>query len=288
MPMPYSLSKGTILAVLEAIANPVTPAEHDRQRAALASLRAGADLTTIGLVGSANIVTPTGSDPLRERLERNWFGKTSDGAGGWIAQAPFGPANPRTGYWKRYWGDVEGVLRETMIRATEVSLGIDHDADPSTATHHWPVEILWKCPNPWFEGWVTWRRHGPNPSDGQVTVIVASPGEDANKLVNVASLPPGATVPLPEPSVLPPDDQAMWVVTHEQNTPHTVDTLVAVSDGTVVDWLLDTVGALVGLPQETWMVPVPSSTYEGVGPIRVVHVPESAGGSAPFGQRYQP
>jgi hypothetical protein len=283
MPMPYTLAKGTILAVLEDLANPSTPSEHARLVTNLQKLRNGDPLTTISMSG---FPSPAGLAPLVDRLELNWFGKRPDGAGGYLPQPPFSATNTRTGYFKRYYGDVEGILRETLIRTIEVAFGIDHDASLDTATRQWPVEMMWKCPNPWFEGWVTWRRHGPNPADGQVTVILASPAEDANPVINVAALPPGFAAPLPDPTTLPPDHHGMWLVTHEKHVKHNVDALTELPEQSYLDNLIDGVRALVGLAPGTWSIPLPSTTWEGTGVVDVVHIPESAGGAAPYGATY--
>jgi len=287
MPMPYTLAKGTILAVLEDLANPATDDELARLETDLARLRAGDPLTSISLVDSPNVNDPN-LPPLLQRLEWNWFGKVYDGAGGYLAQEPFGPTNTRTGYFKRYYGDVEGIIRETMIRSVEVAFGLDHDAPLDAATRQWPIEILWKCPNPWFEGWVTWRRHGPGRTEGQVTVIVASPAEDVGPLVNVASLPPRAEAPLPDPTTLPADHQGMWVVSHEEHVKHNVDALASLPGVAYVDRLIDGVRPWSGFPTGQWSIPVPSTTWQGVGAIDVVHIPEGAGGAAPFGAPYEP
>jgi hypothetical protein len=286
MPMPYTLAKGTILAVLEGLANPTNPVELDRLRDALAILRdPTVPLTDIAVVHGLEPAT-SGLAPLAERLDRFWFGKHQDASGVWKPQLPFGPGNTRTGYFKRYYGDVEAILRETLVRAIEVSFGLDHDAALADATRQWPVELLWKCPNPWFEGWVTWRRHGTGPTEGQVTVILATPGEDANPVINVAALPPGVTAPLPEPTALSTDDQGMWVVTHHRHVKHNVDLVTPLPDGSALDSLIDAVAALFGRPEREWSIPVPSTTWEGVEGIDVVHVPESAGGAAPFGAAF--
>lgn len=286
MPMPYTLAKGTILAVLEDLANPSTTSERTRLRTALASLRDPAvSLTDIPLVNGLEPAT-AGLGPLADRLDQFWFGKRRDAAGTWQPQSPFGPTNTRTGYFKRYYGDVESILRETLVRAIEVSFGLAHDADLEDGTRQWPVEMLWKCPNPWFEGWVTWRQHGSGATEGQVTVILATPGEDANPVIDVAALPPGATTPLPAPTALPPDERGMWVVTHHRHVKHNVDVMTPLPDGSALDSLIDAVAALLGLPQRQWSIPVPSTTWEGTGGVDVVHVPEPAGGAAPFGATF--
>ena len=40
------------------------------------------------------------------------------------------PRTGATGYWRNWYGDAEGIVRETYTRAIEVSLGIPHDDRP--------------------------------------------------------------------------------------------------------------------------------------------------------------
>ena len=77
-------------------------------------------------------------------------------------------------WWHGYAGDVYEIMRQTMITAAEVSLGIEPGQDPRTAGRKdpWPIELFWHCGQNWFEGWVTWRRNGPG---GQVTVLLCTP-----------------------------------------------------------------------------------------------------------------
>lgn len=49
-----------------------------------------------------------------------------------------------------------------------------NDAPP--ITRWWPIELLWVCGAPTLQGWVTWRRHGIGPTDGQVTIVFTTPG----------------------------------------------------------------------------------------------------------------
>jgi len=180
-------------------------------------------------------------------------------------------------------------MRETLVRAIEVSRGLDHDADWAKATRHWPVECFWKCPNPWVEGWVTWRRSGPNPADGQVTVIIATPADTSNRLNRRPTFLPGAQTPVTEPIVHPPDDHAMWLITQETHVPHGGFALVNVNDAfSVIDAYPDPASAWLARPTGIWAIPVPATMWEDTGPVTVVPLPEDAGGAAPFGRFYEP
>jgi hypothetical protein len=86
-----------------------------------------------------------------------------------------------TGMWDGYQGNVERILATSIVRAIEVSLGLDHDAPIPTAAppRSWPIYFFLKCQQPFFESWVTWQCHSINRrAAGQVTVIWATPGHN--------------------------------------------------------------------------------------------------------------
>jgi hypothetical protein len=269
MPMPYTLSKGPILAVLEDLLNPETPAEIQRLCAGLVMLREGVPLTEIGLVDSTNIkVEASTPEPLDERLNEYWFGKEEDeDTGEWEPQPPFGPRHHTTGYWSDYYGDVENILRETMIRTIEVSLGIDAGGDPAQASRHWDVEVFWKCGNPWVEGWVTWRRNRRHRDEGQVTTIIATPTDTKNQIRTHPARPPHRAAPLEVPKAAPQADHGMWLVTqpeHHRRTPHP-DRVNSTSP--------------ILLARESW--------YDE-GEVTTLELTEAVGGAAPRGLAYMP
>ena len=113
-------------------------------------------------------------------MNTHWFGRIHNPAtGAWEEQAAFNPINPTsTGYWRNWYGDAGGIVAQTFIRAVEVSLGLDH-VPPDTDVSHlhprrcWPIEVFWRCPAPWFEGWVTWRRDDAD--SGHVRRALAHP-----------------------------------------------------------------------------------------------------------------
>jgi hypothetical protein len=286
MPMPYTLTRGPLFTLLENTLNPTTPQEVAVRDDALLALRGGSAITAIPWVTSPDVaaIALPQNDPLTTRIERDWFGKQKNGQN-WDPQDAF--TGQTTGYWVGYYGDIEPVLREGIMRAIEVSLGITRDDHPSQATRQWPVEVNWKCPNPYFEVWVTWRRHRQEPEEGHVTMMIATPPDKSNRLVTEPRTPPPPKPPRqPRPTPLQPpaaatDSQGMWLVTREHHVQHTVDQEVAVAAVDIIGGLVDTVGSLLGLPDQHWIVPMPSTFWEDTGDVVVVAPPDYAGGADP-------
>ena len=295
MPMPYMLSKGPIMSVLESIANGTTAAEVARLQQNLTGWRNNAPITSL----PAFDLDQPGRRP-RRRLRRR-HGSTSTGSA--IPSCPaapsapkqpaFDPANPKpTGYWKGYYGDVEGLMRETMIRAVEVSRGLAAGQDLAQATRLWPVEVFWACPHPWVEGWVTWREHetvtknGKTTSKGQVTVIFATPSDTVNQIATDPMTPPDP--PAPTLAQSPgAGAQGMWLISESDHVPHLAYKLVDVPAGSSVDTVLDRLALLVGRPAQQWTIPVPTTLREGVEPIITVELPGAHGGVVPGGLGFQ-
>ena len=190
---------------------------------------------------------------------------------------------PTTGFWFQYHGDVESIVRESLIRAIEVSLGLDHDEEVGrTAARELPIELFWKCPQRWFEGWLTWR-WDPHHRTGQVTVMLATPGSgkpvleapemgvdatrpDSSRVDGVGDAPtgPGPTStadPLQSP-------KGMWVISHADHVQ-----LSAPPDDRPS-------------PSGSWVIPPFGPTYVGVGPVICVQPDERDGGVRPFGRPY--
>ncbi len=285
MPMPYTLTKGPLLTLLENTLNPTNPAEVAVRNTALAQLRDGTPISAIPWAvspASAGVTIPQGT--LDIRLEQDWFGRTQNASGAWLDQPGF--TGQGTGYWVGYYGDVEPVLREGVIRAIEASLGIAHGASPDDAPRSWPIEINWKCPNPYFEVWVTWRRHraadGPNKETGHVTMMIATPPDKVNRLCTQPEFPPDPPLarrvnPLPAPGP-PVASQGMWLIAHAKHRPGFID-LTAIGGAPTGDSVSGTPSALAPLPQGTWLVPLPTTFWRDDGPVVVVAPPSNAGGA---------
>ncbi len=192
---------------------------------------------------------------------------------------------PATGFWHQYFGDVEGIVRETLIRALEVSLGLDHGQEIPTdgPVRRLPIELFWKCPQCWFDGWVTWR-FDRAAGTGQVTVLFTTPGS-GKPILEQALDGAGAFVPRtsrtpatgPAPAGPAPSDPAanaeqaakgMWVVTHTDNLQ------------------LPVLPSAGGRPSGQWLIPPFGPAYVGVGPVVCVQPSEPDGGVAPLGRAY--
>jgi hypothetical protein len=279
MPMPYTLTRGPLLTLVENALNPRTAPETNDRNTLLLQLRQGTPLAT--LVGTTSQPLPgvaIPQAPMDVRLATDWFGLGAAAQDG-----------EPTGYWVDYQGDVEPVLREGLIRAIEVSLGLAHGADPASATRSWPVQVHWKCPNPYFEVWVSWRRHDAAAAGGQVDMLIATPPDKANRLTTRPQFPPDppAGVPAePTPLVAPTDasaPQGMWLVAHALHRLDVADERVEVPSGQRLRFETNETrtSPFPGLPAEVWLIPTPSTLWVDEGPVVVVEPPSYAGGADP-------
>jgi hypothetical protein len=189
--MPHMLAKGELFPVVEdyvsSVAQRLTLLENLKNRA-VPSWKTG-------------VLWPTAVAHVWE----HWLGKpTFDAASGQFRQPTTGNPSTETatGFWQHWRGPAEAILRETLLRAIEVSIGVAHEdsatpvkpdgtpvnaeqpfvtthdpakAPPGPYSRWWPIEILWVCGAPNFQGWITWRETGTGPTDGQVTVVFTTP-----------------------------------------------------------------------------------------------------------------
>ena len=178
--MPYQLEKGPYFSVTESMLDFGGSAQQ--RLALLALMLAPEDPNQLPTLDSTTLNQGplNNPDPRRDHMNTHWFGRSHNPAtGAWEEQAAFNPVNPTsTGYWRNWYGDAGGIVAQTFIRAVEVSLGLDH-VPPDTDVSHlhprrcWPIEVFWRCPAPWLEGWVTWRRDDAD--SGHVTRALAHP-----------------------------------------------------------------------------------------------------------------
>ena len=266
--MPYFFETGPTFEVLEDFANSST----NRLVDALIRLKAGESLPDIGALDSKTLDRPGDTKTTRiAHVNQDWFGKTQDKAGKWVAQAKFDPkAAVTTGYWRAWYGDAEGIVRMTLIRAAEVALGLRPDQPIERATvppRHWPITFIWKCSQSWFEGWVAWQsRPG---SGGHVTVIFATPANGHPVLTSPLAPPQRSLPEYVEPPSSTVGERGQWVITHASHVAH---------------------HDITSRPTESgrWVYPNFGRVYEGTGDIVTVAPSEADGGVLSSGRSYVP
>ena len=227
--MPYHLEKGPLLSVLDAFCNTGTDA---RLVTALVALRNGARLTDVGAFDSPNLYHPSFPFPFGNKadlvghFETHWLGKGSLNAS---------TKGKQTGHWQFYKGPVESIMRETLIRALELALGVPHKPNDKAPvpTRHWTIDFWWKCPQPWFEGWVTWRNA---PTGGKVTVIFATPSDDGVVLREPLTEADEVLAPVTSAT------EGSWLISSERHRQELQLTVVPTSVGAVIfptTWTVD-------------------------------------------------
>jgi hypothetical protein len=234
--MPYQLEKGPYFSVTESVFDDLDGRIH-----ALIGLRNHVNPDDMPTLESSSLNTAVGNvrthDQRLKHQNHEWYGKQPLPNNRWADQPKFDEQYPKpTGFWHNWYGDAEGIVRETFVRAIEVSLGIPHDPkmiDPvwidQNKKRTWPIEIFTRCPAPWFEGWVTWR--GKSPAHGHVTVHLHTPSHENSLLLKSPVREPGYHTPEyrdeedPVPPPSPPEDpkpplpsggeHGMWVISHK-------------------------------------------------------------------------
>jgi len=302
--MPYQLEKGPYFSVTESVL------EDQAMRVdLLARLRRGEPFDEMPSLDASTLNAGPLSDFLSRIKHQNedWYGKklvdpvtrrpVPAGTPGavWQAQGPFDktidPAtgrmrNPVTGYWYSWYGDAEAIMRRTFTRAIEVALGVVHDETANTVSainpaRNWPIEVFWRCPAPWFEGWVTWQRDPSSTGSGHVTVHLLTPSHHRSALLlsPIRSAPASGvpeygqdpqtppTPPAPPLVAAPYGDRGMWVIAHRDQREHLV---YGPTGGTSGAWDLPSFGPLV----------------ESKGDIVVVQPNEPDGGVRSGGRAY--
>jgi hypothetical protein len=188
--MPYHLEKGPTLRVIEKTINADLRAAWTRicaSKGGPLDWLLGPDATKATWSDSAlekwkdrSLGAAAQAANAQEAIARDWFGYAQQN-GKWAPEGPKPGKWPTTGYWIAYDGDVNEIVRRTLCWALDIALDVDKGGTPRRKTP-WPLELFWKCPSPWFEGWVL----GGNEQRQVVTVIFVTP---ANKGANVAESP---------------------------------------------------------------------------------------------------
>ncbi|MDQ1383793.1 MAG: hypothetical protein QOG65_1172 [Actinomycetota bacterium] len=209
--MPYLVEKGPYLSVLESkLAQPKTRA------GILRDLYAGVALADLVGFDSTNLVPDGMSEAERKRhLNEDWFG-----------------FNGQPMFWVGFDGKPEIIMREGMIRAIEMSFGLEHgdpapDDAKASSGRHWPIDVYWICQGPWFQCWVLWRAAAND--EGHVTLMITTPAAYGYPLTAKITRPVHANQGpyTAEDYAHPPEQRApkrpalekgMWVVGHEDYT----------------------------------------------------------------------
>ncbi len=299
--MPYVLDKGILFSFID---SRYSGSKEDRL-ALLTQLRnpslTMADFST-SAPSEANVESAldTGSQPGRQtndarlhHLMEHWFGMTNT-SGTWQVDT----SKHTTGAWAAWQGDAHGIFRQTLAAAIEVSLGVPVDSNPTAAsatTRLWPVDTLWICGSPRFEGWISWRGwktadpSTPNETQqGIVTVIFATPGGQSPlsaRLSNDDTIPKANRLihdvddywgPTSSPPLKTKHQYGMLVVGHE------ISEVKPESDDSSASSMPSTPG--------TWKLPMrsPGHKVSGVGqPVIVLRPSELDGGVLKAGRQWQ-
>jgi hypothetical protein len=297
--MPFHLEKGPTFSVIE---DWVKQAGWQGVLKYLEDLRAGLPTTEAGLDSPSLNAGPTPTYAERvAHVEHDWFGWVDDyPTKGQKSQPDFDPVtHSETGFWHNYYGQVEKIWRATLIRACEVVLGLDHGQKwPETkeTPRFWPISFYWRCPNPWFETWITWAKYGEGTTEGQVIVHIHTPGHGSPVLTSPLS-PPNRSGPNFPEYVLEPTSAnsayGMWVTMETDHNLHT-NCVVPVrppeiakhrmTDREKLIWSVthSHVGTGLGRIMASTFGPV----YEGVGDVVTVQPCEADGGVRPQGLPY--
>lgn len=284
--MPYTTEKHEALQVIEHYLN----ADRTRALTTLWRLLDGADLTALDPIRSTNLNHPPYPNPDDRiaHVNGDWWGRQRDEASGqWGPQAPFhATKNRTTGFWEHWYGDAEAVFRETMIRALSVALGIEREDADDTAqyggterppsmhgTRYWPISLLWKCPQPWYEAWIEFQQWGEQRRDGHVTVVLSTPAH-GTKLYNSPIRPANAQPPDPYQAYQfdprsPAGPYGLWVVSQALHRAWSAP-------------------ASAPSPSGQWSPPPLGCYVESMGPVVCVSPSVPDGGAAPNGIPYVP
>ncbi len=307
--MPHYLEKGVWFSVLEDYVN----ASPQRAVSFLDSLRLSNPVEKDVYVSNAGLDVPghptlANADLRQRHLREDWFGGVYNGQflqptrqrneAAMFGVAPGTPAAEvadvvtaepltnvrRTGFWQGYYGNVEEVFRQTLIRGLEVSLGIAHGAviaPGELPPRHLPIEFFWTCPQSWFEGWVSWRWN-PIARNGQVNVVFATPAPVGLTVVSNPGGPAVTTNPMNSRAgapLIPPLEtgieagasvdeapKGMWLISQELHTPvHVLSTINTTSAATTA-WATGAVLAPFHVSLGNVICTVPSEINGGVAP----------------------
>jgi hypothetical protein len=258
--MPYNLEKGPYWSVAEAVLN----RDAATRVSILEMLRSGEPLLNAETVAWALQSTTLDHGPLNSTEKRIKHGENDFFGGTYDADGNFQPtrdfvwdptgANVQTGLWANFWGDVEGIIRESAVRAIEVSLGLAPGEDAASASRFWPIQVFWTCPSAYFHADVAW-------TDGCVTWHLLTPSEGGPVLKTPVN---------GRGTVVDPDHTGRFGMLHIGHATHE-------------EFVLDSTEAS-GVGQ--WAMAL-GPTIKGSGSVVCVRPSEIDGGVAPEGRKFE-
>ena len=269
--MPYNLEKGPYLAMFEDILN------RDPVRC-LRSLR-NLDQPVTAMLREARSDISGGpfrtTAELADHIDQHWLGLDPGS----------GQRGQETSHYWAYWeGDAQSIVRETLVRAIEVALGMEHGARPlRSPSQRWRISMLTACGIRWFEGWLTWQRLGDDPRAGLVSVLLLTP-------THGKPVEPTLLRPLPAT-----DGSPRRPSSRKPGRPYAVNPERAEGDfgmwavGSLLEYRRDP-DAESGKWVRSGQFPRPrlGPTYVSKGDVVVVAPPEDQGGVLPNGRPYLP
>lgn len=300
--MPYLLEKGAVYAVYEDYL-----AKADQRAALLHNLRNPHVPMWEVVALESKTLMPPGAVALQNHTREHWLGnpmKDIPVQHGVLNSCRWtSPPGPQTGWWSRWSGPAENIMRAAFLRAVEVSLGIAHQEPscaaaqvvdvleppirtallPANATRFWDIEFLWVCGAPALQAWVTWRGD-PGPwGNGQVTVIMATPppvGGAHNMYMNPEADDPITPAMVSDGYLVNPNtagdvqfERGMWVIGAQQTETIATDTTLVVN---LAAWDIDHDGDLDFLLN--LVVITPSSRHQSGSAIVTVRPSQGDGG----------
>jgi hypothetical protein len=290
--MPYTTEKSMVFQVVESWLN----GSREVALQAMWDLLDGRSIADLPPLDSTTLNYPPYATPAlrRKHVEEDWWGREQNPTGQWEGQDPYDPVNnPTTGFWKHWYGDAEPVFRETMIRALAISLGVPRESGQDTdkyhgkrrpvklrgGTQHWPISILWKCPSPWYEGWIEFKAYGgrarAQANDGHVTVVLTTPSHGV-KLYTSPIRPVGSPTVVNDPynayalnPTEPAGPEGLWVVSQAAHVQIPTPPPTATPPG-------------------SWTPPTLGQPVLSVGSVVCVSPAVGDGGAAPSGIPFTP
>jgi hypothetical protein len=198
-----TVSKGPVYGALE---DRYSGTAEERQDL-LSKLRSGTPW-------DADVSTYQDQDPtgFASHLEQHWFGVIGEGAD--KSQPPRSTDNPTTGWWTDWFGNAGEIIRQALIRALELSMGLAPGSDDQP-TRLWPVQFFWVQGVERLEATVSWRTFSAENLGldtalseqlagklGEVTLVLATPRSSSFDYPDLAEVESSADLNVSDPAGL--------------------------------------------------------------------------------------